>query len=100
MCATVCAGIGGCVVNEIEAYRLLTLRAALKLEVATGLQRSRRGRATSTIVTEVMADHGWRPVPRRKAALLRTFEDMLREIGVLGNEQAGEDVHAAGRPGV
>ena len=100
MCATVCAWIGGCVVNEIAAYRRLTWRAALKLEGATGLQRSRRGRATSTIVTEVMADHGWRPVPRRKAALLRTFEDMLREIGVLGNEQAGEAGHAAGRPGV
>jgi hypothetical protein len=65
----------------IEAFRLLALRGALRIEVRTGMIRSNRGRATSVIVREVLGSK-----TRDKAKLLAEFEAALREAGILRAE--------------
>lgn len=65
------------VITNIEAARLLTLRAALSIEVKTGLQRSSRGRSTGTLIREATGLKA-----RTKEVLLRDYEKWLEEQGI------------------
>ena len=69
--------------ETIEGARLLALAAALEFEVKTGMKRSSRGRATSTIIKEAMLKHGFKLTSRKKANLLKEYEGCLQELGVL-----------------
>ena len=66
--------------EKVEAYRLLALKGALKLE-CLGMQMGRGIRA-SVQVREALADAGYRP-ERSKAKLLAQYEDVLRDSGIL-----------------
>ena len=62
--------------EEIEAYRLLALRAGLKLE-SVGMKTS-KGRSAFSIVKKMTG------LPGRSAKeLLSLYEDLLREYGIL-----------------
>jgi hypothetical protein len=62
--------------EEIEAYRLLALRAGLKLE-SVGLKTS-KGKSAFSIVKKMTG------LPGRSAKeLLPLYEDLLREYGIL-----------------
>ena len=62
--------------EEIEAYRLLALRGALKLE-SVGLKAS-KGKSAFSIVKKMTG------LPGRSAKeLLPLYEDLLREYGIL-----------------
>jgi hypothetical protein len=60
--------------HQIEAYRLLVLRSAIKLEIRGG---KRRGRPASQVVRLEFGYKG------NKQKVLDQFEAHLREIGVL-----------------
>jgi len=64
----------------IAAYRLLSIRSALKLEVI-GLRMSRGFKASAVARDELKA--AGKAAPANKAKLLEAFEAYLREIGVL-----------------
>tara|TARA_R110000782_G_scaffold159582_1_gene251708 strand:+ start:478 stop:714 length:237 start_codon:yes stop_codon:yes gene_type:complete len=64
----------------IEAYRLLALKGALKLE-CLGMQMS-RGMRASVLVREALASAGYRP-ERSKAKLLTQYEAVLKDSGIL-----------------
>lgn len=66
--------------EAIQAFRLLALRSALKLEIA-GLKLSRGVRA-SALVREALTDAG-KKAPRKLPELSDTFAAYLREIRVL-----------------
>ena len=66
--------------TDIDKYRMLVLRSALKLE-AVGLRR--RGRSVTSIVR---TEFGIKA--RRTTSVLREFEDMLRAAGVLAERTA------------
>ena len=66
--------------EAIEAYRLLALKSALKLE-CLGIQMSRGVRA-SVLVRDALTDAGYKP-ERNKAKLLSQFELVLRMSGIL-----------------
>jgi hypothetical protein len=71
--------------EKIQAFRLLALKGALKLETK-GLQMSRGVRA-SVMARDVLAKAG-KPAPANKVKLLAAFESHLREIGVLVDKPA------------
>ena len=64
----------------IEAYRLLTLRSALKLE-CLGMSHSRGFRA-SVAIRDILKKAGWQ-TSRNKEQLSIAYADYLRSIGVL-----------------
>ena len=92
----------------IEKFRIVCLHHALRDEILTGMRRSSRGRATSTIVREALKQYGSQLVadgnlhgymycvelPRSKADLLRRLEGMMRERGlsdyIRGTEEIGQ----------
>jgi hypothetical protein len=61
--------------GNIERFRLITLRAALKLEIA-GMHR--RGRSAATIIREILGTQ-----TRGRTKLLAEFDARLREAGIL-----------------
>lgn len=61
--------------EDIDAYRLLALKGALKLEIK-GLKLS-RGRSASQIIKREFGFKG------NKESVLAQFESKLREMGVL-----------------
>ena len=58
--------------EDIEALRLLALRAALRLEIRTGLKRSGTGRSTLALVNEAMGTKH-----RRKMTAYNAFDAWL-----------------------
>lgn len=64
----------------INAYRLLALKGALKLETK-GLSMSRGIRA-SVAVRKVLSDAG-KPASRNLVSLLAEYETHLRSLGIL-----------------
>jgi|SRR6478735_6169294 len=65
--------------DQIEAFRLLSLKGALNLETK-GLQMS-RGRKASVMVREVLTAAG-KKAPANKVKLLAAYVEHLTEIGV------------------
>lgn len=61
--------------GNIQRFRLLTLRAALKLEIA-GMHR--RGRPAAAIIRELL-----KTKTRNRSKLLTEFETSLRAAGIL-----------------
>lgn len=66
--------------ETVNAFRLLALKGALKLETK-GLQMS-RGKKASVMVREILKEAG-KGAPANKVLLLAAFEAHLREIKVL-----------------
>lgn len=66
--------------EDIQAYRLLSLRQALKLEIV-GLSLSRGGKASVTVRSILTA--AGKKAPRKLSDLSDSFAAHLREIGVL-----------------
>jgi hypothetical protein len=64
--------------GNIVRFRLITLRAALQLEIA-GMHR--RGRPAAAIIRELLGTK-----TRAKEKLLAEFEASLREAGILTGE--------------
>lgn len=61
--------------GNIERFRLITLRAALQLEIA-GMRR--RGRSAANIIREILGTQ-----TRGRTKLLSEFDARLREAGIL-----------------
>lgn len=65
--------------DKINAYRLLAMKSALKLE-SIGLRHSRG--SVAKLVREELKSKG-KKAPANKALLLAEYEKHLKEIGVL-----------------
>lgn len=64
-----------------EAFRLLALKSALKLEIL-GMKHS-SGRRASVTVRDILDRAGWPTVPTKLKPLLAQYEDYLRSLNVL-----------------
>lgn len=73
--------------ETINAYHLLAMKGALKLE-SIGLRHSRG--SVAKLVRATLKAKG-KKAPANKTALLAEFEAYLREIGVLGEKQTARD---------
>jgi hypothetical protein len=71
--------------EAIAAYRLLAIRAMLKLELV-GMRHSRGTRA-SILARDVLKDAG-KKAPAKLADLAPAYGDHLRELGILASAPA------------
>lgn len=65
--------------ENIEAYRLITLRAGLKLYVATGLKPNRAWTLTAMLRTATNATGN--KYPRSKSGALVAIKDLTNHLG-------------------
>ncbi len=66
--------------EKINAFHLLTLKGALKLE-SLGMHHSSGNRASVAVRTQLNNAH--RQAPRNLVKLLAVYEDWLRELEIL-----------------
>lgn len=64
---------------QIELYRLNVLVSCLELERKTGMIRSSRGPATSTIARQTLTNAGKSDPGRSKVKLLAALRDLIHE---------------------